>query len=122
MELSGKIIAVLPLAEGTGKNGNQWYKQEYVLETPGQYPKKVCFSLWNSKIDEANIEEEDEVTVSIEVESREYNGRWYTEVKGWKVQKHNQYAAKAAPVSAPPASDPVPPMFTPTSNDDDLPF
>ena len=123
MELSGKIIGVLPLAEGTGRNNNKWFKQEYILETPGQYSKKVCFSLWNSKIDEANIQVNDEVTVSIEVESREYNNRWYTEVKGWKVQKHNQYATAAVvqtPSSTRPA-DAIPTAFTPTG-DDDLPF
>ena len=51
MEISGKVIKILPLVKGQGKNG-EWKKQEIVIETPGQYPKPVCFSLWGDKIDE----------------------------------------------------------------------
>ncbi len=86
MEISGKIIQLLPKQTGEGKNG-QWQKQDYVLETTGQYPKKVCFNLWGDKVDKFNLQNGDEVTVSFDIESREYNGRWYTDVRAWNIQK-----------------------------------
>ena len=70
MEISGKIIAVLPLASGQGKNGT-WRSQDYVLETTDQYPKKVCFNLFNDKIDQFHLAIDDKVNVSFDVESRE---------------------------------------------------
>ncbi len=74
------------LSSGQSANGG-WRKQEYVLETAGQYPKKVCFMAWGDKIDQFNIKQGETVEVSVDLESREYNGRWYTDVKAWKVSK-----------------------------------
>ena len=122
MEIKGVIIAVLPLQEGQGKNG-PWYKQEYILETETQYPKKICFSLWNDKIDEYNLFAGLKVTAKIDIESREYNSRWYTEIKAYKVEK------EIAPVNQqkPPASKPQehprqPTVFDQEGPEDDLPF
>lgn len=86
MEITGIIIKVLPLQSGQGKNGT-WTKQEYVMETEGQYPKKVCFSLWGERIDSANIKEGELLTISFDIESREYNGRWYTQINAWSAIK-----------------------------------
>ncbi|MBN2766217.1 MAG: DUF3127 domain-containing protein [Paludibacteraceae bacterium] len=99
MEISGKIIAVLPLATGQGKNG-MWRSQDYVLETTDQYPKKVCFNLFNDKIDQFPMAIDDVVNVSFDVESREYNGRWYTSIRAWKIDKNAGIAVSAAPVQA----------------------
>jgi len=96
MEISGKIIAILPQTSGQGKNG-MWRSQDYVLETGDQYPKKVCFNLFNDKIDQFPIAIDDQVNVSFDIESREYNGRWYTSIRAWKVDK-NGAQASAAPV------------------------
>ena len=84
MNIKGKIIQVMEEQSGESAKG-PWRKQEYVLETDGQYPKKVCFMAWNDKIDEFAIKEGHVVDVGIDLESREYNGRWYTDVKAWKV-------------------------------------
>lgn len=100
MEISGKIIAVLPMATGQGKNGT-WRSQDYVLETADQYPKKVCFNLFNDKIDQFPMGIDDQVNVSFDIESREYNGRWYTTVRAWKVEKSVVSAAPVAAASAP---------------------
>lgn len=89
MEISGKIIAVLPQQSGQGKNG-QWRSQDYVLETGDQYPKKICFNLFNDKIDKFPIAINDTVTISFDIESREYNGRWYTTVRAWNVKKETE--------------------------------
>ena len=86
MEIKGKIIEVLPEKSGQSANG-EWRKQEYVLETDAQYKKKVCFMAWGDKVNQFNIKKDENVEVSIDVESREYNGRWYTDVKAWKVSR-----------------------------------
>jgi hypothetical protein len=86
LEISGKIIELLPVKSGQSSNG-EWRKQEYILETETQYPKKVCFMAWGDKIDQFNIKQGEPLTVSIDLESREYNGRWYTDVKAWQVSR-----------------------------------
>ncbi len=99
MEISGKIIAVLPMATGEGKNG-MWRSQDYVLETADQYPKKVCFNLFNDKIDQFPMAIDDVVNVSFDIESREYNGRWYTSIRAWKVDKNVATTGQATQTSA----------------------
>jgi hypothetical protein len=117
MEISGKIIAVLPLATGQGKNGT-WRSQDYVLETNDQYPKKVCFNLFGDKIDQFPIAIDDTVNVSFDIESREYNERWYTTIRAWKIEKGavtTNTATSSAPVQAFEAS-------SSENNATDLPF
>ena len=89
MDLSGKVINQLPEVGGNSKSGNSWRKQEYIIETGGQYPKKVCISIWGDKIEQFGLKVGEQVTLGIDVESREYNGRWYTEVKAFKVDRTN---------------------------------
>ncbi|REG84074.1 DUF3127 domain-containing protein [Algoriphagus antarcticus] len=115
MELSGKVIQKLPEVGGNSKSGNAWRKQEFILETGGQYPKKVCVSLWGDKIDQFSINEGENVTLSIDVESREYNGRWYTEVKAFRVEKSG---GGSAATSAMPEVD----TFHSEGEEDKLPF
>ena len=118
MELTGTVIALLPEVTGQGKNGT-WRKQEFILEIPSQYPKKVCISLWGDKIDQAGLQVNDSVTASIDVESREYNSRWYTEVKAWKVDKAG--GSNSAPSNQGNSS--LPPVTTFSEDEsDDLPF
>ena len=112
MELTGKIIEVLPEKSGTSARG-PWRKQEYVVEIPGDYPKKVCFMVWGDKIDELQIQEGQELTVHVDLESREYNGRWYTDVKAWRVERSAQDDDSAPPVRS---DEPPPPT------DEDIPF
>lgn len=86
LEISGKIVELLPEKSGQSANG-EWRKREYVLETEAQYPKKICFMAWGDKIDQFVLKQGERVTVSVDLESREYNGRWYTDVKAWKVAR-----------------------------------
>lgn len=125
MEIKGKIIAALPEQGGTSKAGNAWRKREYVLETQETYPKKVCFNLFGDRIDQYPMNVGEDVTVSFDLESREYNGRWYTDVRAFKVDK----AGAGTPVPPPPATSipgdfpPAPADLTPADGaNDDLPF
>ncbi len=122
MEISGKIIAVLPIASGEGRNG-MWRSQDYVLETADQYPKKVCFNLFGDKIDQFTIAIDDQVNVSFDIESKEYNGRWFTNIRAWKVDKNPSAATSGAPTTQQavinsPAFDATPQA----GNGSDLPF
>ena len=85
MQLTAKLVQLLPLQTGTGKNG-QWKKQDIIVETDGTYPKKVCISIWGDKINESVLKIGEQLSVSFDVESREYNGKWYTDVKAWKIE------------------------------------
>jgi len=111
MDISGKIVQLLPLQTGQGKNGT-WKKQEFILETGDTYPKKVCIAVWGDKIDMGPVKPGSAVTVSFDVESREFNGRWYTDVKAWKI------VSKEGSSSEPSAQ----PMSMAPGADDDLPF
>src|SRR5690349_18452347 len=86
MEVKGKVIQLLPMQSGMGKKG-QWKKQEFIIETQAQYPKKICLSAWGDKVDQYKLSVGDMVTASVDLESREYNGRWYTEARAWKLEK-----------------------------------
>ncbi|MBP5477549.1 MAG: DUF3127 domain-containing protein [Paludibacteraceae bacterium] len=106
MDIVGKVIQVLPLQEGVGKTGNPWKVQSYVLETQEQYPRKVCFEIFGEdRIKNNTCNVDDVVTVSFDIESREYNGRWYTSIRAWRVQQGNMLnqpvGASAAPAAAP---------------------
>ena len=116
MELKGKVIQLLPLQSGMGKKV-PWKKQEFIVETQSQYPKKVCLSVWGDKVDQFNLSVGQFVNVSVELESREYNGRWYTEARAWKLEKSGSGASDAPP---PAMEEP----FIADSNNtaDDLPF
>ena len=120
MELNGKIIELLPEKTGQSANG-PWRKQEYILETDGQYPKKVCFMAWGDKIDQFEIKQGENLVVSIDLESREYNGRWYTDVKAWKVSRAGDSAGESYP-SDPQSFNSSQPSSAPVLDDDVIPF
>lgn len=124
MEVSGKIIKLLPLQTGQGKNG-PWKKQEYLLEYGDQYPKTVCFNLWGDKVDQYTLAEGETVTISFDVESREFNGRYYTDVKAWRVDKGDQVAGTGSQADSAERSSEFgqpAPSFTAGNDKDDLPF
>jgi len=89
MELKAKLTKLLPLQTGTSKNG-EWKKQDIILETEGQYPKQICVSVWGDKIDEEQLQPGKTLKIDFDIESREYNDRWYTNLKAWKIQVENE--------------------------------
>ncbi|GAB3699923.1 hypothetical protein GCM10027592_26430 [Spirosoma flavus] len=104
-EVVGKLIKVLPEVTGQGKNG-AWNKQEFVLETlDSQYPKKVCMSIWGEKAsDLKQFADGDMLKATFSAESREYNDRWYTELRAFRIElaeggNEAGYVAPARPTS-----------------------
>lgn len=84
-DITGKIIAVLPTKSGTSARGTQWSSQTAVIETHEQYPKRVAFDVLGDKITEFNLQVGEEVTVSFDINAREYNGKWWNSVNAWQV-------------------------------------
>lgn len=115
MEIVGKIIQVLPLQSGTSsRTGNSWQVQSYVLETQEQYPRKVCFEIFGEdKIKNNPCNIDDLVTVSFDIESREFNGRWYTSIRAWRVQQGDMTSAQPAAAAPQPAATAAAPAAAP---------
>jgi hypothetical protein len=90
MEIQGKITHILPTREGSGNKG-AYTVYNYVLETGGQYPKPLAFEVFNT---DYGLCVGDTITAKINLESREYNGRWYTSVKAYKVEKQGGKASE----------------------------
>lgn len=145
MEFEGTVIFELPMAEGIGKNsGRPWKKREWVLETGGgMYPRKVKIQAFNDRADALQLEVGKAYAISIEIESREFNGRWYTDVNaiaarpvtslgvGAPAQPAYGQPAPAQSVSAQPAATPfgsqpasgaTDPFAGGDNSTDDLPF
>lgn len=94
MEITGTITTVLPLQSGTSRSGNQWQKASYVLETHEQYPKHVCFDVFGSeRIQQLNIQQGEELNVSIDINAHEYNGKWFNSVTAYNVARVGQQPA-----------------------------
>ena len=114
MQLTAKLVQLLPLQTGTGKNG-QWKKQDIIVETDATYPKKICVSVWGDKIDTGSLQPGNMLKIDFDVESREFNGRWYTDVKAWKIE-----TAGSSPATQEKVTGNMGPENS--GNDDDLPF
>ncbi len=113
MEVKGRIFKVMDPLTGESTRG-QWKKQEFVIETIEQFPKKVCFTVWNDKIALSSINADQIITIHFNAESREYNGRWYTDLSAWKMDSES---ASAAINDMPP-----PPQDMMQPEEDSLPF
>jgi hypothetical protein len=116
MQLIAKLIQILPLQTGTGKNG-EWKKQDIIVETEGQYPKKICISVWGDKINASQLVVGNKLKIDFDVESREYNSRWYTDVKAWRIEVTGATGNSSSDEIPPPDYEPIQ-----SSKDDDIPF
>ena len=144
LEITGKLIQKMELQSGTSRTGNLWQKQEFVIETMEQFPKKICANLWgeNTKILET-LNMGAVITVSFALESREFNGKWYTDVRAWRidvpgmnpVQTASTQSNQTAPQGMPPVQNEgyaeaattndfskIMPPFEDEGMTDDLPF
>lgn len=118
--INGRVIEILKPESGTSKAGKEWNKQEFVIETNDQYPKKVCFTLFGDKTDLLmKIDKGMDVDVSYNLESREYNGRWFHNVNAWKIiiDEASNSARSQSDIPTPP-----PPPEPAADSEGDLPF
>ncbi|MEN9522043.1 MAG: hypothetical protein RL065_420 [Bacteroidota bacterium] len=122
MQFKAKINQLLEPQTGSGKNG-VWKKQNIILETFGEYPKKICVTIWGDKVSNEILKLGNEVETFFDLESREFNGKWYTDVKVWKIElitnSSNEKSTEQNNIS--PADNPF--IDLRNENDDDgLPF
>lgn len=117
LTITGTVNDILDEQSGEGRNG-PWRKREFILETEGNYPKQVCIVVWGDNIDQFGVQKGERLTAHIDIQSREYNSRWYTDVKAWKVSRDAE--EKGAPPVHPGEPFPEPPADT--DGDDGLPF
>lgn len=128
MEVKGKIIQKFDLQSGTSKAGNPWKKQNYLLETLDSFPRKIYFDFFGDRADQYPLNVGDLINLSFDIECREYQGRYYTDIRGWKAEKLDAASAVAPQPQAndaPAAAAPAPAMPDTTfeqSSEDDLPF
>ena len=103
MDLTGRIIAVLPASSGVSqRTGNPWMSQDYVIEVPGQFPRKCVFRVFGEdRIKQFNIQLNEDLTVQFDIDAHEFNGRWFNDVRAFNVVRG------AAPVAAQPAAAPM---------------
>jgi hypothetical protein len=135
MDLTGKVIAIMEARGGvSARTGNPWMTQEYVIEVPGQYPRKMLFNIFGEdRIKQFNIQAGEEITVQFDIDAREYNGRWFNDIRAYNIIRGQvpQAVPQATPFApqqnaAPQdgATAPFPPAQEPASEGaaDDLPF
>jgi len=121
MQVKGTLLQILKIESGVSKAGKEWKKQDFVIETNEQFPKKVCFTMFGDKISLIDgISEGSEIEVFFSLESRDFNGKWYHNINAWKIER-----AESANVakSYPPESQTGNFSSEPTDDSgNDLPF
>lgn len=123
MEFEGTVYKIMPVTKGTSARG-EWQRQDVVFEMQdGAYARKICVTFFNRPDDVARLKEGATYSVSVNIESREYNGRWYTDIRAWRLQP-KQAEAPAAPMpdNMPPLPEEPSYASAPASEVDDLPF
>lgn len=125
LEITGKVNQVLPMESGESKNG-PWKKQNFIIEfMDGNYPKKLSIQVWGDKTDMVNnLQPGQDLKVSFNIESREYNGRWYTDVKAWKIEAQGSSSNENNNSNVPEFAEPNFEKDNNSSSDseNDLPF
>ena len=130
MEITGRVVRLGGLTEGTSAKG-PWRKQDLIIETDEQYPKTVCLTCWTNQINEIQSMTPGQlIKAQIDISSREFNGKWYTDVRVWRFDPvtatapAQQPAAQAVHQTPPaaPAGGPEDYFGSDASNGDDLPF
>ena len=118
--IEGRLVQILSAQEGQSTRG-AWKKQDFIIETTEQYPKKVCICCWNEKTDElSKYQLNDNLKVSVNIESREYNSKWYTDIKAWRIEQANSENSVVSNDTR--ASDDVSGVSFTSDENDDLPF
>lgn len=130
MEVTGTVVFDLGEISGVSKAGNNWKKHEYVLETQESYPKKVHFSFFGERADQFLLQTGQVIRLSFDIDSHEYNGRWFTSINAWKAEPADAPVAGTSVNAAPgmpaqtqaAAAPQMPANMPPANSTDDLPF
>ena len=131
MELTGRIIAVLPAQSGvSARTGNNWMSQDYVIEVPGQFPRKCLFRIFGEdRIKQFAIQQSEDLTVQFDIDAHEFNGRWFNDIRAYnvirgQVQQQQPVGSPVVNQNVGGATSPFPPAQEPSSDGaaDDLPF
>ena len=111
MDLSGKVIAILQANSGvSARTGNAWMSQEYVIEVPGQYPRKMMFRVFGEdRIKQFNIQAGEEITVQFDIDAHEYNGRWFNEIRAYNIMRGQAAGSVPAATTVAGGAAPFPP-------------
>lgn len=120
LDLVGKVIKKLPVQSGTSARGD-WSKQEFIIETQENFPRKICMNVWGSeKVEElSKFKDGENLKISVNIESREFNNRWYTDIRAWKIDRLEDSGSNIQ--SADPMNSPVD-FPSGDAGEDDLPF
>lgn len=149
MQIVGNIVVVCPIKSGVSQQGKEWSSLDFVVEIPGQYPKRVVLNIFGQdKINQLNPQVgEQNVTVDFDIDAHEYNNRWFNQIRAWNITRQGQQqggynggqqggwtgnaaaganAARAAippaPAPFPPNAQPAPVTPPPAGDADSLPF
>ena len=119
IEIEGTITKVLELREGqSARTGNTWQRQDYVIETPGQYPRRCLFTVADGNIAMFNLQEGKRVRVTLSIDAHEYQERWFNDFRAVAVADASAPAQQAAPAAA-PIDAPLPPPASPEGGNPD---
>lgn len=126
MEFEGTVFQILPVVSGTSARG-EWQRQDVVFELQdgSSFARKAAVTFFNKPNDVASLKVGATYVVSFNIESREYQGRYYTNITAWRVQPKQMEspAMEQAPAYAAPMTA-AEPSFTSSADKevDDLPF
>ena len=121
MEFEGVVYKILPATKGTSARG-EWQRQDVVFEIPSEFSRKICVTFFNKPTEADSLVEGQTYVVSVNVESREYNGKWYTDVRAWRVQPVGAAGAAPATNMPPFVEEPQPSYAAGAGVVDDMPF
>ena len=115
LSIKGKLIRKLSVESGTSKAGKEWKKQSFLFDTGAQYNPEICFQLFGEeKIDILTQHNEgDQVEVSFNLSSKEFNGRYFHNIDAWRIENIESRTNNI---------EDTPEFNTPASEEDDLPF
>lgn len=135
LEAVGRVIAVTEMRSGTSQStGNAWASQDYVIEysePSAQYPRRLHFNIFGAdKIQQFSslLQVGNTVKVSFDIDAREYQGRWFDQIRAWKVEQAGQAVPQAAAAPMQPGVAPQPVQAAPAQpaapadETSDLPF
>ena len=123
MQIQGNIVKVFEPRSGTSSSGKQWSSLDFVVEVPGQYPRRIALNIFGEeriktlapKVGEVNV------VVDFDIDAHEYNGRFYNEIKAWNITRTVQQNAASVTTALQGAANPMNPQ-TAAQSSDDLPF